>query len=93
MIVKDMYDLIEQFKVPTPPEDFAVYQVGIRLWFMVFNATFNNISVISWWLVSLVEETEVPGENHRPDASHWQTLSHKVVMSTPHHERGSNLQI
>ena len=26
MIVKDMYDLIEQFKVPTPPEDFAVYQ-------------------------------------------------------------------
>jgi hypothetical protein len=47
MIVKDMYDLIEQFKVPTPPEDFAVYQVGIRLWFMVFNATFNNISVIS----------------------------------------------
>jgi hypothetical protein len=23
--------------------------------FMVFNATFNNISVISWWLVVLVE--------------------------------------
>jgi hypothetical protein len=35
---------------------------------MVFNATFNNISVIhvSWWSVLLVEETEVPGENHRP---------------------------
>jgi hypothetical protein len=31
---------------------------------MVFNATFNNISVISWWLVLLVEETGVPGENH-----------------------------
>jgi hypothetical protein len=31
----------------------------------VFNATFNNISVISWRLVLLVEETEVPGENHR----------------------------
>jgi hypothetical protein len=27
---------------------------------MVFNATFKNISVISWWLVLLVEETEVP---------------------------------
>ena len=27
---------------------------------MVFNATFNNISVISWWLVLLVEETEYP---------------------------------
>jgi hypothetical protein len=35
-------------------------------WFMVFNATFNNISVISWWSVLLVEETEGPGENHRP---------------------------
>jgi hypothetical protein len=32
---------------------------------MVFNATFNNISVISWWSVLLVEETRVPGENHR----------------------------
>jgi dynein heavy chain len=25
-IVKEMYDLIEAFTVPTPPEDFAVYQ-------------------------------------------------------------------
>jgi hypothetical protein len=31
---------------------------------MVFNATFNNISVISWWSVLLVEETGVPEENH-----------------------------
>ena len=29
---------------------------------MVFNATFNNISVISWGLILLVEETGVPGE-------------------------------
>jgi len=29
---------------------------------MVFNATFNNISVISWRAVLLVEETGVPGE-------------------------------
>jgi len=28
--------------------------------FMVFNATFNNISAILWWSVLLVEETEVP---------------------------------
>jgi hypothetical protein len=27
----------------------------------------------------LVEETGGPGENHRPVASHWQTLSHNVV--------------
>jgi len=26
-------------------------------WFMGFNATFNNVSVISWGLVLLVEET------------------------------------
>ena len=31
---------------------------------MVFKATFNNISVISWMSVLLVEETGVPGENH-----------------------------
>jgi len=39
-------------------------------WFMVFNATFNNISVISWRSVLLVEKTGVPGENHRPVASY-----------------------
>jgi hypothetical protein len=39
---------------------------------MVFNATFNNITVISWRSVVLVEETGLPGENHRPAASHRQ---------------------
>jgi hypothetical protein len=38
--------------------------------FMVFNATFNTISVISWRSVLLVEVTRIPGENHRPAASH-----------------------
>ena len=33
------------------------------LGFMVLNATFNNISIISWRSVLLVEETGVPGEN------------------------------
>ena len=36
---------------------------------MVFNATFNNISAISWLSVLFVEETGGPGENHRPVAS------------------------
>ena len=44
---------------------------------------FNNISAISWRLVLLMEETEVPGENHQLVGSHWQTLSHNVVSSTP----------
>ena len=49
---------------------------------MVFNATFNNISVISWWSVLLVEEITIPEENHRPAASHRQNVSHYVVSST-----------
>jgi hypothetical protein len=28
---------------------------------------------------SLVEEIGIPGENHRPVASHWQTLSQNVI--------------
>ena len=35
--------------------------------------------------VLLMEETGVPGENQQPAASHWQTLSHNVVSSTPSH--------
>jgi hypothetical protein len=58
---------------------------------MVNNATFNNISVISWRSVLLVEETKVPGENHWHFTSHWETLSHNVGSSTPRHERGSTL--
>jgi hypothetical protein len=57
--------------------------------FMVLNATFNNISVMSWRSVLLVEETGVPGEHHRPVTSHW----HNVVSRTPCHERGSNSQL
>jgi hypothetical protein len=42
----------------------------IRVRIMVFNATFNNISVISWQSVLLMEEPGVPGENHQSAASH-----------------------
>jgi hypothetical protein len=40
--------------------------IGVRVRVLVFNTTFNIISVISWRSVLLVEETGVPGENHRP---------------------------
>jgi hypothetical protein len=36
---------------------------------MVLNATFNNISAISWRSVLLVEESGVNEENHRHVAS------------------------
>ena len=39
----------------------SVSNVGVRV--MVFNTTFDNISIISWRSVLLVEETGVPGEN------------------------------
>jgi len=60
---------------------------------MVFNATLNNISVILWQSVLFVEETGVSGENQRPVASQWQTLSHNVVSSTHRHEREPNSQL
>ena len=41
---------------------------------MVFNATFNNILLILWQSFLLVEEIEVPGENHQSVTSHCQTL-------------------
>ena len=51
---------------------------------IVFNATFNNISVISW-LALLVKETGGPGENHQPVASYWQ-LYH-ILLYTSHWSR------
>jgi len=38
---------------------------------MVFNATFNNISVISWWSVLLVEETRVIFQLYRGGQFYW----------------------
>jgi hypothetical protein len=63
----------------------------IRL--MVFNATFTNISVISWRSVLLVEETGGPRENHRPVESHCQTLSHNVVHLAMSEIRTHNIRI
>ena len=60
---------------------------------MGLSAAFNNIAAISFRSVLLVEEIRIPGENHRHASSHWQTLSHTVVSSTPHHERHSNSQL
>jgi hypothetical protein len=55
---------------------------------MVFNATFNNISVISWRSVLLVEEIRVPRENHRPAASHWLT-----IFKIKHHSANDQLDV
>jgi hypothetical protein len=41
---------------------------------MVFNATFNNISAISWQSVLLMEENGVPGENNRPTSDEYSRI-------------------
>jgi len=56
------------------PRAHVFFTKSFRLiWFdfWCFNATFNNISAISWRPVLMVEEAGVPGENHRPWASNW----------------------
>ena len=50
---------------------------------MVLNA---NITVISLSSGLLAKEAGLFTQNHRPAASQWQTVSHKVVSSTHRHE-------
>ena len=56
-----------------------------EVWFrsMVLNAPFNNISVISWRSVLVVEEIRVHGENHQPAVRHCQTWirSHSTKLT------------
>ena len=47
-----------------------VFHLTLYIKVRVFNATFNNISVISWRSVLLMKETRVPEENHRSAASY-----------------------
>jgi len=42
----------------------------LRVRNVMFNATFNNISIISWLSIILVEETGVLIENNQLSASH-----------------------
>ena len=50
-----------------------ITEIVLKVALNIINQTNNNISVISWRSVLLLEETGVPGENHRPVSSHWQT--------------------
>ena len=56
--------------------------IDLVVGFMVFNATFNNISVISCISVLLVEQTRGQGETHRSVASHWQ-MYHIMLYTSP----------
>ena len=45
--------------------DISMYICKVMVIVMMFNASFNSISAISWRSVIFVWETGVPGENHR----------------------------
>jgi hypothetical protein len=64
--------IAHEIKIKSQKPNLSCQLGMVRARVMIFNATFNKISAISWRLVLLVEELE---ENHRPAASHWQTLS------------------
>ena len=46
---------------------------------MVFNATLNNISAISWWSVLLMEEIVVPGDNTTDLSQDTDKLYHTML--------------
>ena len=76
----------EQQYLSINPIGFMVY----GLWcLMSLSTIFQLYGVVSF----LEEETRVPRKNYQPVTSHLQTLSHNVVLSTPHHERGCNSQL
>ena len=63
---------------------------------MVLNATFNNISVISWMLVVLVEETGVFGQNHShlPQVTdRHQIMLYRVHLTMNAHNYSINIDV
>jgi hypothetical protein len=59
---KGLTDFLQNMNKSKPMSRLTAVEVSTRgihdiySWFMVFNATFNNFSVVSWWSVLLVEE-------------------------------------
>ena len=58
------------------------FKFRVRVRVMMFNATFNNISVISWRSVLLMEVNGIHGDRW-PVVSHWYTWSYNALSSTP----------
>ena len=61
-----MFALVE-YALLVYKHDWCCIDIFGLAWFMVFHATFNNILVISWWSVLLMEQS---AESHTPVANH-----------------------
>jgi hypothetical protein len=53
----------------------------------LLNATFSNISAISWRPVLVMEEAGVPGEDHRPWASLFKIKSNQILNRQPSYKQ------
>jgi translation elongation factor P/translation initiation factor 5A len=71
--VCDQLDKLGQVPIELERHSYQYMYVNDE-YIILFNATFNNISVKSRRSVLMVEETRVLGENHRPVTDKHQTL-------------------
>ena len=58
------------YKALNEKRKVCLLYICLHVSLMVFNATFNNNSAISWRSVVLVKEPRGPAENHRTGESH-----------------------
>jgi hypothetical protein len=61
--------------------DMCLDDIGKMVTIVMLNATFNNISVISWRSVLLVEETEYP----QKITDLWQVNDKRQDLDVQHH--------
>ena len=60
---------------------FFVIGISFHVWCMVFNATFNNISVISWRSVLLVEDTGKTSDLLQDTENFYHIMLYGIILS------------
>jgi hypothetical protein len=61
-VIEQIPEKMVLFRISRDITPVLTLMTGVKV--MVLNATYNNISVISWRSILSVEETGVPEENH-----------------------------